>query len=176
MDFAVALFYGQNKSLMSRTHAGVSLEILSALNMEGVPVQQVYAQLSALYPRKQLYDALFRLEGQGLVAYANPARTVVRLTGDGQAVLSTRRPVRDGVWKIVIFDIPESKRQVRTVVRSQLRAIGFKKWQASIWVTPYALDPKVEQEFAELAKRFFVRLIKTTDINYTKDLEELFEE
>lgn len=139
-------------------------------------MSELYAALGAGYSRKQIYDTVFRLELQGLVVRAADEASVLQATADGQAMLSTRRPVRDGVWKIVIFDIPESKRQVRTVVRSQLRAIGFKKWQASIWVSPYALDPKVEQEFAELAKRFFVRLIKTTDINFTKDLEELFGE
>lgn len=162
---------------MSRNHSKASVSILSAVSQQnGIAVRDLYAALGDGFPRKQIYDALFRLEGQGLIAYANPARTIVQATEDGMAVLSTRRPVRDGVWKIVIFDIPESKRQVRTVVRSQLRALGFRKWQASTWVSPYALDPKVEQEFGELAKRFFVRLIKTTDINYTKDLEELFRE
>ena len=33
---------------------------------------------------------------------------------------------------------------------------------------------KIEEELKELGKKFFVRLIKTIDINHTEDLEELF--
>jgi CRISPR-associated endonuclease Cas2 len=75
---------------------------------------------------------------------------------------------------MVIFDIPERQRTVRTFLRNRLKTLGFKMWQASIWVSPYRLDKKLEDELAQLAEKFFIRLIKTTDINYTKDLENLF--
>lgn len=135
----------------------------------------LFRSLEVEYTRKHIYDAIFRLLNQGLLVYNKAeADPFVRLTEDGQSMLSRIQPTKDGVWKLVIFDIPEKKRKIRNHLRSKLKALGFKKWQESIWVSPYALDPAIEEEFALLAEKFFIRLIKTKNINYTKDLEALF--
>jgi CRISPR-associated endonuclease Cas2 len=161
---------------MSRTHAGFSIEVIAAIGQHGgpMPVEDIFDQFGSTKGRKAIYDCIFRLVSQELVEYANAAQTQVALTADGAALLSTKRPQRDGVWKLVIFDIPERQRSVRTFLRNRLKSLGFKKWQASIWVSPYKLDPSLEAELLQLAKKLFVRVIKTTDVNYTKDLEELF--
>jgi CRISPR-associated endonuclease Cas2 len=96
------------------------------------------------------------------------------LTKEGEKLIGLYFPTRDNVWKMIIFDIPESKRKIRNFLRARLVSLGFKRWQNSIWVTPYALHKDFEEELGVLAKSLFIRLIKTTDINYTKDLEKLF--
>jgi DNA-binding transcriptional regulator PaaX len=124
---------------------------------------------------KAFYNTLYRLIQQGLLERKDTLQGMkVSLTADGGLLLKRLMPERGGVWKLVIFDIPEKQKYVRTVLRAKLKALGFRKWQNSIWVSPYALDGEVEQELAGLAKKFFVRLIKTTDINVTDDLEKMF--
>jgi len=54
----------------------------------------------------------------------------------------------------VIFDIPEKHKYVRNVLRAKLKQLHFKKWQNSIWVSPYALDGQIEEDFKELGKKF----------------------
>ncbi len=164
---------------MARTHTTFSVTILAEVSRSNgfCPVQQLLvSQATTAKNRKVVYDTIFRLVQQGLLVYANPARTQLALTPDGAALLTTRFPQRDGVWKMVIFDIPERQRQVRTFLRNRLKALGFKKWQSSIWISPYKLDQRLEDELGELAGKFFIRLIKTTNINYTKDIEALFAE
>jgi DNA-binding transcriptional regulator PaaX len=101
---------------MARTHTDLSIELLVLVSEQSsaTPLSQVFSRFTSQKSRKSVYDAVFRLVAQGLLAYANPAKTQVELTSDGRALLSTRRPVRDGVWKLVIFDIPERQRTVRT--------------------------------------------------------------
>ncbi len=65
---------------------------------------------------------------------------------------------------------------MRNVLRSKLTSLGFKKWQNSIWISPFIIAPEIEAELNELAKHFFIRLMKTTDINVTDDLEKMFED
>jgi DNA-binding transcriptional regulator PaaX len=120
---------------------------------------------------KKISAAIYRLEHQGLIEKSHDSYF---LTEDGEKVIHIYSPSRDGVWKLIIFDIPESERYVRTILRQRLQTLGFKKWQNSIWASPYILDPALEKELKLLAKRYFVRLIKTTDINDTADLEALF--
>jgi len=46
----------------------------------------------------------------------------------------------DGKWRIVIFDIKESRRAKRDELRSLLIRTGFIKLQESVWVFPYRCD------------------------------------
>ena len=55
----------------------------------------------------------------------------------------------DGKWRIVIFDIPESKRYIRRELRRAVTMYGFVKLQQSVWVYPYPC-----QDFVELIRSY----------------------
>lgn len=134
-------------------------------------LHQLYELCPTDASKKKVYDTVFRLTGQGLTELANDRYSI---SEDGKILIHTIDKKRDGVWKIILFDIPETKRQVRNVLRSKLTSLGFKKWQNSIWISPFTLAPEIEDELNQLAKHFFIRLMKTTDINVTDDLEKMF--
>jgi len=46
----------------------------------------------------------------------------------------------DGKWRGIIFDIPELNRKDRTFLRNELKWIGFKELQKSVWVFPYDIE------------------------------------
>ncbi len=159
---------------MPRPLSPLSQKILLFLQANGPQMlHKIYEEYETQESKKKVYDTLFRLTSQGLVSFTNDRYAV---TPEAEVLIHTIDKKRDGVWKIIIFDIPETKRSIRNVLRSKLVTLGFKKWQNSIWITPFILAPEIEQEMNELAKHFFIRLIKTTDINDTEDLEKLFEE
>ena len=39
-----------------------------------------------------------------------------------------------------MFDIPEKRKRERRLLRYELSALGFKKMQKSVWLTPFAPD------------------------------------
>ena len=159
---------------MPRPLSPLSQHILVLLSNKGpLMLHQLYELCPTESSKKKIYDTLFRLAGQGLVDLANDRYSI---SEDGAILIHTIDKKREDTWKIIIFDIPETKRQVRNVLRSKLTSLGFKKWQNSIWISPYIIAPEIEAELNELAKHFFIRLIKTTEINETSDLEKLFEE
>ncbi|MES3031840.1 MAG: CRISPR-associated endonuclease Cas2 [Patescibacteria group bacterium] len=43
----------------------------------------------------------------------------------------------DGRWRVVIFDIKESRRRTRFLLRKTLSQIGFVRLQNSVWLYPY---------------------------------------
>lgn len=45
--------------------------------------------------------------------------------------------VKDGQIRILVFDIPETKRSLRSRFRNHIRHLGFKKHQQSVWVSEY---------------------------------------
>lgn len=157
---------------MSKPLSELARSILSQIDQhEGVALHEIYNAHSQAKSKKAVYDTLYRLTDQKLVVLTKHG---YEISPDGAKLIHTFFPKKDGVWKIIIFDIPESKRPVRTFLRQKLTSLGFKKWQNSIWVSPYALDKDLETELLQLAQHYFIRLIKTTEINYDADLRRLF--
>lgn len=93
--------------------------------------------------------AIHKLEKQGLFCVdAGDASPHVRLTEEGNRELAkyaaesaTLKPQRwDGKWRLVIFDIKETKKGQRDRIRRNLVRLGFEKLQDSIWVYPYECE------------------------------------
>lgn len=84
-----------------------------------------------------------RLIERGLLEYKE---NFLRLTKDGEAhlrALSVKdfklaKPKKwDKKWRVLMFDIKESRRELRDKIRRTLRAIGFVRLQYSVWIYPY---------------------------------------
>ncbi len=47
----------------------------------------------------------------------------------------------DGVWRIISYEIPESKRHLRDSLRREMRGWGLGPWHRSFWVTTHPIIP-----------------------------------
>lgn len=161
---------------MARTFNNDSLKLLKLVSQQpGSGSKELFKSFSGFRDYKSLYNSLYRLVRQEFLERRdNNKGMCFWITEEGAKLINRFCPEKDGIWKLVIFDIPERQKYVRVVLRAKLKSLHFKKWQNSIWVSPFALDAEIEEELNELAKKFFVRLIKTTEINNTDDLEKLF--
>lgn len=81
---------------------------------------------------------LFRLKRQGLVIKTKGKyRAVWALTTKGQNKLKSYsiKPAKfDGVPRLVMYDIPETDRKKRDLLRSELVACDYKQLQRSVWL------------------------------------------
>ncbi len=77
-------------------------------------------------------DRLYRLSEAGLAA---------ALGGRGDPTLRWDRRW-DGKWRLVLFDVPESRSVERNKIRRHLQQRGFGCLQNSVWITP---DPVAEE-------------------------------
>lgn len=50
----------------------------------------------------------------------------------------------DGIWRMVIFDIPEDKKIARDALRRKLKQLGFIQLQKSAFVLPYDCKKEIE--------------------------------
>lgn len=97
------------------------------------------------YPRplkkSSLAQALRRLRQKGLVDFIEQDKLLLRITKRGEEKILSEKfnPKQqfkwDGMWRLVAFDIPENKREVRDLLRAKLKQWGFIRWQNSIWIT-----------------------------------------
>lgn len=52
--------------------------------------------------------------------------------------LEIKKPKKwDGIWRIVIFDIPEDEKIARNSLRLKFKALGFYQLQKSVFIYPY---------------------------------------
>jgi len=80
----------------------------------------------------------------------------------------------DGVWRIVIFDIPEWNKWAREGLRQSLKRMGFYPLQKSTFVFPYPCREEID-----FLKRLYgvgdhLRLIETSTISFDDDLRAFF--
>ncbi|HEY1074535.1 MAG TPA: PaaX family transcriptional regulator C-terminal domain-containing protein, partial [Patescibacteria group bacterium] len=104
---------------------------------------------------RQTLGALGRLEGLKLIERTKEEkRNVFTLTEKGDLVLADilghlpdSEKNWDGKWRIILFDIPESKRTVRQMFRIKLLDFGARMLQSSVWITP---NKSVADKFYDL--------------------------
>lgn len=53
------------------------------------------------------------------------------------------RTTWDGKWRVVLYDIPETKRKGRIAVLQILKKLGFWQLQRSVWVYPYDCEKQI---------------------------------
>lgn len=104
--------------------------------------------------RKRVREAVERLRRRRLIELDERNKTLyLKVTENGRQhirqlnfdELTLAKPKRwDRRWRIVTFDIPESKSKVRRVLRYKLRDLGFSQLQKNIWIFPYPCRDEID--------------------------------
>jgi DNA-binding transcriptional regulator PaaX len=83
----------------------------------------------------------------------------------------------DGKWRIVIFDVSEERRNNRDFLRKQLKWIGFKELQKSVWVFPFDVRKDIEDlmEISKYKCKGDVRFLVAEKIEEDNDLKKWFD-
>ncbi|MBI4159615.1 hypothetical protein HY504_00410 [Candidatus Wolfebacteria bacterium] len=73
----------------------------------------------------------------------------------------------DGLWRVVIFDIPEGLKRGRDALAEKLVQLGFRHLQKSVFIFPYECRDEVDFVVEVFGLRRYVRflLVKKTDID-----------
>lgn len=96
-----------------------------------------------------IHNAIATLQKKGLLSLTGKGvGACISLTDKGARELAkytkereTMQPQEwDGKWRLVIFDIKETKKAKRDRIRRNLVRFGFEKLQNSIWVYPYECE------------------------------------
>jgi len=107
----------------------------------------------------QAKSVLGRLVEKGLITFEEKGgKRYARLSEKGERTLemetqkggSVKKRHWDHRWRVVIFDIPERRRSVRSRLRHFMDEYGFVRLQDSVWAYPYDCE-----ELMALAKAEF---------------------
>ena len=83
-------------------------------------------------------------------------------------------PKWDNLWRLVIFDIPENKKQARMAMSSKLKELGFYPMQKSVFIHPYECKDEIDfvTELFNIVP--YVRFLRVKDIDIELDLKNRF--
>lgn len=128
--------------------------------------------------QRALHDAVRKLYQSKLITYQEQSDGTVSLTltdGGTSRILRYRlddmkikRPARwDRIWRLVMFDIPETKKQGRDALAAKLKQLGFYPLQKSVFIFPYDCKNEVDfiVELFELRPYVRLFLVHETDID-----------
>jgi len=130
-----------------------------------------------------IYSSINRLKNKGLIKKHGDT---FRLTKKGEEeaffahleaqkiLYKPKKQKWDGNWRMVIFDVPEQRRWLRDYLRSFLKVVGFKELQKSVWVTPYKIPRFLKELLWEEKIKPYTRFITIKEIDYDKDLRNMF--
>jgi DNA-binding transcriptional regulator PaaX len=91
------------------------------------------------------------------------------------ASLRIKKPTRwDNKWRIVIFDIPERKRQLRDIFRHQLKQLGFYELQHSVWIHPYSCVGEIQYLIDFYKVPDYVHLLEASTLSNDKLFRNIF--
>jgi len=134
------------------------------------------------FPPQHFRNALRRLEKSG---YLEKKQSKYYVTEKGREKIikqilrnkkaDAKKKIKwDGKWRGIIFDIPELSRQERAFLRKELKCVGFKEVQKSVWLYPYDIEKEINALLGLWKKDFegdirFVLIEKINDEDLKKE-------
>ncbi len=111
--------------------------------------------------KNQSAHILTRLACEGYITFQEKeGKRYARITEAGRRALAVRGNILgqqiqrkkrwDKRWRVVIFDIPEYRRQTRNRLRAMMRSFGFYRLQDSVWIYPYDCEDVIALVKTEL--------------------------
>jgi phenylacetic acid degradation operon negative regulatory protein len=133
----------------------IALELVEALDVLGdMAIHGAWSFLqNRSYPSRKAYNrALGRLEKQGLIVTGRGLDTPsLRISDEGSGLLEDYfRPNKcwgkkwNGIWYLLVYDVPEADRPYRNVLRQFLKKQRMGCFQKSVWITPNDIRPQYD--------------------------------
>ena len=128
------------------------------------------ANLEKMKQRQQnFYSMIYKLQREGFIKKTKDRKLLVTVLGkEKYKKILNRLPrrhykiQRDNSLKVIIFDIPEKEKYKRFWLRDQLREMGFKMLQKSVWIGRRKLPSKFMEDIRDLKLLPYVEIFSVT--------------
>jgi len=173
---------------------GVKRELLKALALMGTlavhtsPARRLRLAEDILYGdlrtrrTDNVNQSLNRLTADGLVV-ARKTKGDAVLTRAGKEYIrylsaneiEIHIPKRwNGVWHMVMFDIPEEIKHARDALRFHLKRLGFREYQKSVFVYPYPCEKEVRELVSLHGIEAYVQCVEARFIDNEQKMKKAF--
>lgn len=150
---------------------GAGAFVAASVIMPGLPyIAKLFDPGFKRYDKRKVKRILKRLHHSELISTKEvDGEVVLTLTRKGEQKilkfkideLEIKKPKKwDKKWRLVIFDIPNTKKKAREIFRETLKRLGFLKLQKSVFLYPYPCEDEIEFFRLNLGISKFVQLLQ----------------
>lgn len=135
--------------------AGDSLPVAAIVRMLGeLGIDQAGVRSSV--SRLKRRGVLESRQQDGVARYAISARSLQIFADSDARIYHPTRAQLDDPWLLAIFSVPESQREKRHVLRTELVRLGFGAVTSGVWIAPGRVREQAEHSLSRLGLRGYV--------------------
>lgn len=153
----------------------------NAISSLDKPLKYYLKSLDKKQRRQEMMRLLRYGRQQGLVSESYQhglsltEKATKRLQGLDIETVTIHSPKRwDGLWRIIFYDIPETKKTGRDALSLKLRSLGFYQLQRSVWVHPFPCHDEILFIASSYGVESYVTIIEAKTIQNIQRLEAIF--
>ncbi|MGB2580513.1 MAG: hypothetical protein WBC83_02365 [Minisyncoccia bacterium] len=133
--------------------------------------------------RSRIKKSVMRLESGGFIEQKGGKEGLFILTQKGRekAMRSAISQMKiasqktwDKKWRLIMFDIPEEKKQARRAINFALKKLGCAQYQKSVFVTPFPCEKEIGFVGESFRVRDHIRIVVATEIEKSELLQKAF--
>lgn len=134
--------------------------------------------------KRKTMQALYNLKHRKLLEYTEQGEKIIlKITPRGQKAFLNdyihrlkiqRQPKWDGLWRIIIFDIPNKLGPKRDIFRQRLKNMGFYQFQKSAFITPFPCRSELETILEYYNLFDYITYLEATSVSGVKKCRKLF--
>jgi phenylacetic acid degradation operon negative regulatory protein len=80
----------------------------------------------------------------------------------------------DGLWRLVMFDVPEKKMMARRGINLVLKKLGCVQYQKSVFITPFPCEKEIDFVGECFESREYIRVITARDVEGIEQIKKVF--
>ncbi|MCX7997171.1 MAG: hypothetical protein N2691_05485 [Patescibacteria group bacterium] len=157
-----------------RTKIIAALFFISDLTLAPVDFNTDIQKIFDISLNPKTRSTLQNLVQEGLLqdhSGGDPEMQAYSLTDKGFAELTLEFPfcrfIRspwDGKWRILSYEIPEKKREIRDRLRREVSGWGLGPWHRSFWITPHPIIPDLRALVADKEEEAYIQAFEADHV------------
>lgn len=159
-----------------RTKILLSLFLISDVDFNPVIIDEKFQTVFDLPLNQKTRGTLSSLLKEGLIEKKDQ-ESFYQLTKKGFLTLCLEFPFFrflkyqwDGKWRIISYEIPESKREIRDRLRREMQGWGLGPWHRSFWITPHPVIETLKELTSQKEEQQYIQSFEANHVYGDKNI------
>lgn len=149
----------------------LAFSLLGGIAFKPVTLNEKFLRVFDLSMNQKTKSTLQSLLKKGAIVEKETGKNKYELTEVGYTELSLDFPYFrffyqpwDGKWRVLSYEIPEAKRELRDRLRRHVAGWGLGPWHRSFWLTPHPITSYLEELVSGKEEQQYIQAFESTHV------------